>query len=68
MQGGSRPVSAVESFRACAVTRSAGSVTAADMGGTLTCQAGDFYHPTWPGPVENLAEIAIEVTTSAFEV
>ena len=30
----------------------------------------DFYRPdlaTWPGPVENLAEIATEVITSAFE-
>jgi len=37
----------------------------------MTWAVGDFYHPdlaTWPfGPVENLAEIATEVITSAFE-
>ena len=27
----------------------------------------DFYLATWPGPVENLAEIATEVITSALK-
>ena len=36
----------------------------------LSCQLGDLFRPdlAWPGPVDNLAEIAAEVTTSAFAV
>ena len=36
----------------------------------MTWAVGDLYHPDlahWPGPVENLAEIATEVTTSALK-
>ena len=35
--------------------------------GAMTWAFVDFYLATWPGPVENLAEIATKVITSAFE-